>query len=214
MTTTMNSNGHVARKNLASQLDRLDSILDVLSDGLNEAVATVVQEAVGKAVELAVKEVLCNPDVLRAMRSQAAPQLMPEAQRSPTAARTGFLRRTWSFGRTTAGLWLGAFSSRLGRARAWVAGKLWQAARAVSAQARAVVANCGLACSTLGALLPLAWQCRNQVAVAAGVGTAVAVGCWWAGPAVASTVCGLAGFAGALFACVLNGLRRAQAANA
>ena len=74
MTTTMSSNGHVARKNLASQLDRLDSILDVLSDGLNEAVATVVQEAVGKAVELAVKEVLCNPDVLRAMRSQAAPE--------------------------------------------------------------------------------------------------------------------------------------------
>ena len=214
MTTTMSSNGHVTRKNLSSQLDRLDSILDALSDGLNEAVATVVEEAVGKAVEMAVREVLSNPDVLRALRPPVAPQPTPEAQRSPKVARTDFLRRAWSFGRTTAGLWLGAVSSRLGRARAWVAGKLWQAARAVSAQARAVVANCGLACSTLGALLPLAWQCRNQVAVAAGVGTAVAVGCWWAGPAVASTVCGLAGFAGALFACVLNGLRRAQAANA
>ena len=214
MTTTMNSNGHVGRKNLASQLDRLDSILDVLSDGLNEAVATVVQEAVGKAVELAVKEVLCNPDVLRALRPQVVPQPLPEAQRSPTAARTDFLRRTWSFGRTTAGLWLGAVSSRLGRARAWVACKLWQAARAVSAQARAVVAHCGLACSALSTMIPLAWQRRNQVAVAAGVGTAVAVGCWWAGPAVASTVCGVAGFAGVLSACVLNGLRRALAANA
>ena len=186
----------------------------MLSDGLNEAVATVVQEAVGKAVELAVKEVLCNPDVLRAMRSQAAPQPTVEVQRSPTAGRTDFLRRTWSFGHTTAGLWLGAVSSRLGRARAWVAGKLWQAAGAVSAQARSVAANCDLACRTLGALLPLAWQHRNQVAVATGVGTAVAVGCWWAGPAVASTVCGVAGFAGALVACMLRGLRRAQAANA
>src|ERR1700722_13395261 len=126
MTTTTSSNGHVARKNLASQLDRLDSILDVLSDGLNEAVATVVQEAVGKAVELAVKEVLCNPDVLRAMRSQAAPQLTPEVQRSTTASRTDFMRRTWSVCRTTAGLWLGAVSSRFGRARACISGKLGQ----------------------------------------------------------------------------------------
>ena len=214
MTTATSNNGHITRKNLSSQLDRLDSILDALSDGLNEAVATVVEEAVGKAVEMAVKEVLCNPDVLRALRHQAAPQPTPEAQQSPTVARTDFVRRTWSFGRTTLGLWLGGVSSGLGRARAWGAGKLWQAARAVSTKAKALAANCGLACSTLGAWLPLAWQCRIQVAVAAGVGTAVAIGCWWAGPAVASTVCGLAGFAGALVACMLNGLRQAQAANA
>jgi hypothetical protein len=35
MTTTMNPNGRV-RKNLASQLDRLDQILDGLADGLND----------------------------------------------------------------------------------------------------------------------------------------------------------------------------------
>src|ERR1022692_1481128 len=147
MTMTMNGNGQVGRKNLASQLDRLDSILDVLSDGLNEAVATVVQEAVGKAVELAVKEVLCNPDVLRAMRAQAA----PETKRpSTTAARPDFLRQAWSFGRTTVGRWLSGAATGLGRARAWIAGKCWQAATAVSAQWHTVAGNCGAAWGTLG----------------------------------------------------------------
>src|ERR1019366_5101914 len=123
MTMTMNGNGQVGRKSLAGQLDRLDSILDVLSDGLNEAVAMVVQEAVGKAVELAVKEVLCNPDVLRAMRSQAA----PETKRSSTAERTDFLRRAWNFGCSTVGRWLGGVGRGLGRGRAWIADKCWQA---------------------------------------------------------------------------------------
>ena len=38
--TTMTNNGRTTRKTLASQLDRLDTILDCLADGLNEAVAT------------------------------------------------------------------------------------------------------------------------------------------------------------------------------
>jgi hypothetical protein len=198
MTMTMNGNGQVGRKNLASQLDRLDSILDVLSDGLNEAVATVVQEAVGKAVELAVKEVLCNPDVLRAMRAQAA----PEPKRSAPAAHTDFLRRAWNFGRSTMGGWAGGAARGLGRACAWIAGK-W----------KRLAGSCGAAWNTLGALLPLAWQARTQVAVAGVIGTAVAVGCWWSGPAVAATVCGLAGFVGSLFASALKVLRRAPTAN-
>ena len=41
-THTNSSNGQV-RKTLASQLDRLDAILDSLSDGLNQAVATAIE---------------------------------------------------------------------------------------------------------------------------------------------------------------------------
>ena len=44
--TTTTTNGRV-RKSLAEQIDRLDQILDGLANGLNEAVAMVVREAVG-----------------------------------------------------------------------------------------------------------------------------------------------------------------------
>ena len=47
-TTTTNTNGQV-RKTLASQLDRLDAILDCLGDGLHQAVATAVEQAVEAA---------------------------------------------------------------------------------------------------------------------------------------------------------------------
>src|SRR5262245_10672153 len=70
--TNMHGRG---RKTLASQLDRLDQILDCLSDGLNEAVATAVKEAVAMAVEQAVRtalsEVLTNPEVLVLLRGAA-----------------------------------------------------------------------------------------------------------------------------------------------
>ena len=50
MTTT---NG---RKSLASQIDRLDTILDGLADGLNEAVASAVKDA----ITIAVRETVAN----------------------------------------------------------------------------------------------------------------------------------------------------------
>src|SRR5262249_51912713 len=52
MTVTNNTNR--ARKNLASQLDRLDSILDGLAEALNGAVASAVEGAVERAVKQAV----------------------------------------------------------------------------------------------------------------------------------------------------------------
>ena len=79
MTTTTNTNGRV-RMSLASQIDRLDSILDGLAEAINETVVAAVQEAVGRAVREAVQatlaEVLTNP--------QLRPLLQPV---SPTEAR-------------------------------------------------------------------------------------------------------------------------------
>jgi hypothetical protein len=66
MSETKTSSNGQSRKTLASQLDRLDTILDGLADGLNEAVATAVREAVGLAVQEAVAAVLTNP----ALRAQ------------------------------------------------------------------------------------------------------------------------------------------------
>jgi hypothetical protein len=68
MTTTKSHANGQERKTLASQIDRLDRILDGLSEALSESVSTAVQEAVSLAVKEAVQtvltEVLTNP-VLR-----------------------------------------------------------------------------------------------------------------------------------------------------
>src|ERR1051325_2399785 len=99
-TATMSPNGRPVRKNLASQLDRLDSILDALSDGLNQAVASVVEDAVSKAVAVAGKEVLTNPDLLRAIRGpQSAPGPAPDPRPSPP--RTSLLRQMLDRARAT-----------------------------------------------------------------------------------------------------------------
>jgi hypothetical protein len=69
MTTTMNGN---VRKSLAEQIDRLDTILDGLAEGLTGAVADAVRATVGLAVKEAVQavliEVLSNPAVLVKLR--------------------------------------------------------------------------------------------------------------------------------------------------
>ena len=85
MTTTM-SNGQT-RKTLASQLDRLDAILDGLSVGLNEAVATAVEGAVERAVRQAVGEAVKET-------LQAVIDLQLEGQ-ARTTRRWGTLASPW-----------------------------------------------------------------------------------------------------------------------
>lgn len=74
MTVTLNPNvnGKVQRKNLASQLDRLDNILDGLDQALQGAITDAVKEAVSTAVSEAVRatlvEIVSNPDVITLLR--------------------------------------------------------------------------------------------------------------------------------------------------
>jgi hypothetical protein len=83
--TVTNTNGQVQRKTLASQLDRLDSIIDALANGLNETVADVLRQTVAvvvpQVVQGIVQQVLTHPDVLRLLAAQqvasAAPVAMP-----------------------------------------------------------------------------------------------------------------------------------------
>ena len=49
--TTTEVNGKPRRKTLSDQLDRLDGVIDDLSDGLNQAVAHAVERGVSTAVE-------------------------------------------------------------------------------------------------------------------------------------------------------------------
>src|SRR5262245_36755225 len=102
--TTTTTNGQV-RRTLASQLDRLDSILDGLADALNGAVASAVEGAVERAVKQAVgeavretlqaviAEVLSHPDLLAAARAFIPPGIPPDPPPAPPEPRRGLLRR-------------------------------------------------------------------------------------------------------------------------
>ena len=79
-TTKSHANGQ-ERKTLASQIDRLDSILDGLGDALSESVSTAVQKAVSLAVKEAVQtvltEILTNPDLRDHLQPPTPPPPAP-----------------------------------------------------------------------------------------------------------------------------------------
>jgi hypothetical protein len=89
MTTTTSQNGRV-RKNLADQIDRLDGILDGLSEALQSVVTQAVQEAVGvavrEAVQTALTEIFTNPALLSLLRGALVPETPPQA--TPVSAST------------------------------------------------------------------------------------------------------------------------------
>jgi hypothetical protein len=87
MTTTTNIDAR-PRKSLAEQLDRLDAILDGLSEALQGAVADAVQQAVGAAVKEAVEAVLAQVLTNPALRDQLRPP-EPPAPAPPAPARKG-----------------------------------------------------------------------------------------------------------------------------
>ena len=70
--TQINSNGP-PRKTLASQIDRLDSILDGLDAALAGAVQETVEQAVKQAVQAVLTEVLINRDLQEQLQRAAQP---------------------------------------------------------------------------------------------------------------------------------------------
>jgi len=66
MSATMTTNGKPQRKQLGDQLDRLDSIIDLLAEGLPGAVADACRDGARLAVKDAIIEILSNPE-LRAL---------------------------------------------------------------------------------------------------------------------------------------------------
>jgi hypothetical protein len=201
--TTMSTNGRGERKSLAGQLDRLDRILDGFADGLHEAVAQAVQETVAAAVEAAVREVLTNAELRRRLHAEEA-------------ARPGLLRRAASsLGRGLVSLaqggwtWLTALVGQgrdrvTGAVTAFQQGRQALAAsvrRGMSAFARRVWLSGFVAVGLLR-------RFRNPLLVATAGGLVIGLGCYLAGPAVASAVSGLAGFVASLDAGAPGRLRR------
>ena len=107
--TTMN--GAAQRKTLASQLDRLDGIINAMADGLPKTIADVLREAVTVAVQETIQtvitELLSQPERLRQLAGLNAPApapvpapsepvVPPQNQTSPASA-TSKLRRVWTW---------------------------------------------------------------------------------------------------------------------
>jgi hypothetical protein len=174
MSNATGSNGRT-RKQLADQLDRLDVILDGLADALNESVADAVRDVVGQvvreAVETTIREVLGNPELLRAALAAHTPPAPPQRPRP---------RPHFEAARNALSALLRKARQAAGVAKATVASaRTWALSR--------VRAAAGLACGTGRAL----WRCRAAAVVAVGSGVAAGVGVYHAGPALASVLCGI-----------------------
>jgi hypothetical protein len=202
-TPTAVGNGR-PRTSLASQLDRLDSILDGLADGLNEAVAQAVTAAVGLAVRQALQavltELLTNPQVLEPLRGLAAPAApasaspsAPPSAPSPDAAPKPNLQQ------------------RFRRACSWVGGRLRAAYHGVAARLAQVRARSATLIRRTGRVTRAAWQgvkgalrlagrLRYPLLLAAGAGVLVGVVAYLAGREVAAAASGVGGFVTALAA--------------
>src|SRR5260370_18385519 len=77
------TNSKPPRKQLSDQLDRLDLILDALSDGLNGAVAEAAPEGTRLAVRDAVVEIMAGPTLRARLPEPAAPEASPPPPPSP-----------------------------------------------------------------------------------------------------------------------------------
>jgi hypothetical protein len=89
-TTRIPSNGQ-PRKTLASQLDRLDSILDGLDAALSGAVQDAVEQAVKQAVQAVLTEVLTNRQLQEQLQQAAEPVPLAE----PTHRKLSIANRVW-----------------------------------------------------------------------------------------------------------------------
>ncbi len=191
MSSATATNGKPQRKQLADQLDRLDSIIDALAEGLNGAVADAAREGTRVAVKEIVTELLTNPE-LRAL-------LVPPPASAPTAVpgterRSASTKGVWSRIASTAAVCGGAATAVAGRAKASAARRCAAAREAVAAVGRAT-----------GEALPV----RRVLVVGLAVGALVGVGCVLAPHAVASAVGGVGAAVAAVGAQVGQWLTRA-----
>jgi hypothetical protein len=196
-TTTTNSRPQ--RKTLASQLDRLDLILDTLDEGLQGAVAMAVQEAIGKAVQAAVTEVLTNAELQQRLHAGFVNQTNtgPSKLKSLWQGVKCGLHRGWTVLRPLLSTALDFVHRSLHTTRS--------RAKEVFQPAKAIVRGAWM---RMLLALTLARRLRKPLIAALGVGTTIGLGCYFAGPVVASCVSGVAGFTGSLTASAFNALRR------
>jgi hypothetical protein len=189
--TSKGTGSRPQRQTLASQIDRLETILAGLPESLGQTVAEAVQDAVGKAVELAAKEALTNPELLQALQAQTAVTAQPAETGSLAKTLTQTWQRTsatvrekassagtalrqnagWTW--TKLGSMAAAVGSWLGGMCSWLGGGLQMTWTAMGAGRSNLASGCVAVFQMLPALLMVLWTYRKPVLVALTVGTVV-----------------------------------------
>ena len=164
MSETATINGKPQRKLLADQLDRLDSIIDALSEGLNGAVADAAREGTRLAVKDAIIEIMTNPELralLAPVRELASTPAAPTVASAPAPAMPSLWTRMKA---KAAAIWAAVIQAAT-KAKAAV-GDTWTAVAGTCQAARETVAS-------VGEVLPV----KRVLWIAAGVGLAVGLVC-------------------------------------
>lgn len=198
MTSLTINNNRSTRKTLSSQIDRLDATLDGLAENLNEAIALAVKDVVGEvvreAVEAAVKEVLANPELLRAALAQQNPtarEAQPEPQRR--SVREG-LQRCWEWVSHKTVEKASQVKKRMGLAWSWCLAKLKKIGAQTAEHMKGIASQCVNLGGVLRSLGQFLWRWRMPLLLSLAVGTGVGLSCSWAGPVISSAVSGVAGY--------------------
>ena len=102
------------RRQLADQLDRLDGIIDALSEGLNQAVADAARDGTRAAIADVLMDLLTDPEVMTLVRTAAGappetattdeyrPTLLARVGRAVRSAVSGLVDRARSIARAVA----------------------------------------------------------------------------------------------------------------
>lgn len=188
--STTHIHGSVPRKTLASQLDRLDGIIDTLAEGLNGAVSDAVRDvvvtAVRQAVEQVLHEVLTNPDLLRALATQFAPVAPSPVQAPPSTSKLKMVcakvKGVFAFG----------WHRLLDKARAgcrWVGAKV----QALPRRVRDGVKHAHVAerLQSMRRFAARAWELRGPVSLSLVAGIVTGVLGYTAGPAISAVALGM-----------------------
>jgi hypothetical protein len=174
--TTATTTNERPRKSLAEQLDRLDAILDGLSEALQGAVADAVQHAVGLAVKDAVQgvlsELLANPQVLAMFRGPTTPATPegPLATSAPSPVRqrlAGLAGLAKTFGHKVCGKAVGLGQCLLAVLRPWLlplAAVAAGVAGALCCTASWPLVAAGWAAGLVGRLANWSWPASGLVA--------------------------------------------------
>ncbi|HEY3789692.1 MAG TPA: hypothetical protein VGL71_12600 [Urbifossiella sp.] len=174
------ANGRPDRKQLSAQLDRLDSIIDALAEGLPEAVAAAAREGTHLAVKAAIVEIISNPELRGLFQPPTAVPGTPVAMPIEVAPSTS--ARLWS-----------RLKSKLASARVAITERFHTTSEAISTTTK-----------TLAAIMPL----RRMVLVALGTGVAVATIGYAAPVGFAAILAGIGGVVTAAVAQVGSWFRR------
>jgi hypothetical protein len=175
MTATLNGRPHQQRKQLSDQLDRLDQMIDCLSEALPLAMADATRQAVREALA----DLFTNPETLARLRHALGGSAVPPPVETPSPA-TAAANVPGSTATVQAGLkrCATAVVETVKRGVATLRGKM----RAAKARAAAVV-------DTVKKVVPLG----RIAAVAAAVGVTVAVVSYTAPQGFSAVVSGVGG---------------------